>query len=737
MRWGLPLLAITLGLVGRVAAGEPLPVIDISRQPERRVVVDRVDGAYLGQPDTVLLGDGRTMLVGYPEGHGGPNTSLKRSTDGGRTWSDRLSVPESFTGDHNAPSIHRLVGPDGKARLVLFVSYPVMKHAISEDGGETWSELEPIFGEEMKGEPGYKGHAPPKSVIRRNDGRHVAFYHDHYRHNGVKRVEVMRIVSDDGGRTWGEPERISRHPDFPGAEPCEPAVVRVKDGERLLCLCRENSRQYNSMWMVSDDEGRTWSKLRELPDPLTGDRHVARRTDDGRLVVTFRDRMEGARTYGDFVMWVGTAEDIVEGRRGEYRVRLLDNRAGPGETGYAGLERLPDGTFVSTTYCDLSDDGERDPVVVSVRFTMAELDRLAAAGEKTGYDIPLIDLNDHEDRQVVVDREAGQYLGHPSTVLLDDGRTLVAVYPKGHGDGAIVLKRSTDGGRTWSDRLPVPDNWATSKETPTIHKVTGPDGNDRLVLFSGLYPVRMAVSEDGGRTWTPLKPVGDWGGIVTMGSVVPRKTGQGHYLAMFHDDGRFFTADGERTDTFTLYQTFSEDGGLTWSEPETIYSSERVHLCEPGVIRSPDGGKLAALLRENRRVENSHVMFSTDEGESWSLPREVPGALTGDRHQGGYGPDGRLFLSFRDTTLDSPTHGDWVGWVGRWRDIVEGREGQYRVRLKDNHKGADCGYPGVEVLPDGTFVVTTYGHWEKGKAPYIMSVRFRLEELDELAKESK
>ena len=71
-----------------------------------------------------------------------------------------------------------------------------------------------------------------------------------------------------------------------------------------------------------------------------------------------------------------------------------------------------------------------------------------------GYSIPLIDLADQEHRQVVVDREQGQYLGHPTTVLLEDGRTIIAVYPKGHGRGAIVLKRSTDGGLHWSDRLP-------------------------------------------------------------------------------------------------------------------------------------------------------------------------------------------------------------------------------------------------------------------------------------------
>lgn len=357
----------------------------------------------------------------------------------------------------------------------------------------------------------------------------------------------------------------------------------------------------------------------------------------------------------------------------------------------------------------------------------------AADAPSRGYRIPLIDLDAQSARQVVVDREAGQYLGHPTTVLLEDNRTILTVYPKGHGRGAIVMKRSTDGGRTWSERLPTPENWATSKETPTIHRVVDPSGKKRLIIFSGLYPVRMAVSEDDGHTWTPLRPVGDWGGIVTMSSVEPLRTGAGHYLALFHDDGRFFSERGKPSSTMTLYKTFSRDGGLTWSAPEAIYASSQVHLCEPGLVRSPDGKQMAVLLRENRRVRNSHIIFSNDEGRTWTEPRELPGSLTGDRHTAKYAPDGRLFISFRDTTHESPTKGDWVGWVGLYEDLVHGREGRYRVRLKDNHKGADCAYPGVEILPDGTFVATTYGHWTKDEAPYILSVRFTLEELDRLA----
>ena len=347
-----------------------------------------------------------------------------------------------------------------------------------------------------------------------------------------------------------------------------------------------------------------------------------------------------------------------------------------------------------------------------------------------------IDLAGEKNRQIVVDREAGQYLGHPSTVLLEDGRTILCVYPKGHGKGAIVFKRSTDGGLTWSDRLPVPASWATSKEVPTIHRVIDAAGKKRLIMWSGLYPARLAVSEDDGATWSELKPAGEWGGIVVMGSVLPLTTAPGHYLALFHDDGRYFRAksQAQTPQVMTLLKTNSTDGGLTWSEPVSIFASSEIHLCEPGAVRSPDGKQIAVLLRENRRVKQSHVIFSNDEGRTWSEPREVPAALTGDRHTAKYAPDGRLFISFRDMAAKSPTRGDWVAWVGTYEDIVKGRPGQYRVRLMENKKRPDCAYPPVEVLPDGTIVTTTYGHWTEGEQPYIVSVRLKLAELDEKAR---
>jgi hypothetical protein len=242
-------------------------------------------------------------------------------------------------------------------------------------------------------------------------------------------------------------------------------------------------------------------------------------------------------------------------------------------------------------------------------------------------------------------------------------------------------------------------------------------------------------------------------------------------MTFFHDDMRFFTRDGEdkyRADReinpdplFTLYSTTSKDGGLTWERPRVIFESREMHLCEPGVIRSPDGNRIAMFLRENSRRTNSQIIFSDDEGNTWSSPESLPNALTGDRHVPVYTPDGRMVVVFRDHSpgsyyhdivntsresgetdyskiaqsigRGSPTEGDWVAWVGTWDDIVNGGEGQYRIKIMDNKQDWDTSYPGVEVLPDGTIVTTTYGHWTRGEEPYIVCARFGLDETDRLA----
>jgi len=353
-----------------------------------------------------------------------------------------------------------------------------------------------------------------------------------------------------------------------------------------------------------------------------------------------------------------------------------------------------------------------------------------------------LDLTNDTTRQIEVDRDPKHYLGHPTTLLLEDNTTMLCVYPEGHGKGPILYKRSTDAGLTWSERLRTPASWATSKETPTLFRTVDAAGGKHVIMFSGLYPIRMAHSEDDGANWSELQPIGDYGGIVAMSSVEPLKTGPGHYLALFHDDGRFIRAGAkqEKPTVMTLFQTHSVDGGMTWEPPQVIHASSDLHLCEPGLIRSPDGSQLAVLLRENSRRSNSQIIFSDDEGKTWTEPKPLPDSLNGDRHVGKYTNDGRLLISFRcgpPKKKTSPYSGDWVTWIGTYEDLKDTAPGQYLVRLKGNHNAWDCAYPGVERLPDHTFVLTTYGHWTAGAPPWILSVRLKPEELDAMASVAK
>ncbi|HRZ80836.1 MAG TPA: sialidase family protein [Candidatus Hydrogenedentes bacterium] len=365
------------------------------------------------------------------------------------------------------------------------------------------------------------------------------------------------------------------------------------------------------------------------------------------------------------------------------------------------------------------------------------LETPAAAAVKPPVEpLPVVDLSDDTSRQVVIARGTRQvYQGHPTTVTTGDGKTMFAVWSVGHGGPAGPMARSDDGGLTWTrmdDQLPAA--FRKHVNCPSLYRMEGTDGLTRFWVFSartegmdaaGSMP--RIVSEDNGKTWREAPPLGAAFECVMTFSSVVRLRADHQWLGMYH------RRSGPDKEGLEVMQTVSGDGGITWSDPVVAAQVPGKKPCEPFVFRSPDGSELCCLMRENTHTGNSLMMFSEDEGKTWSTPMDTPWGLTGDRHMGVRAPDGRLVIAFRDRAPESPTDGHFVAWVGTYDDIKAGRPGQYRIKLLHSHAGGDCGYPGMELLPDGTIVATTYVKYRKGPEKHsVVSVRFRLEETDAL-----
>jgi hypothetical protein len=363
-----------------------------------------------------------------------------------------------------------------------------------------------------------------------------------------------------------------------------------------------------------------------------------------------------------------------------------------------------------------------------------------------------VDLADDTNRQVVIARGSpapGDYHAHPTTAMLADNKTIFCVWNIGHGGHAGPVARSDNGGLTWRrvDEI-MPPNYRNFKNCPSIYRITDPDGKERLWIFAArtLLPqenpvdlpgrfegyMPRVVSEDNGRTWREELPLGKMGNessfrcIMTFSSLVRLKDGS--TMGLFHR--------GLKDGSLQVLQSVTRDGGFTWSEPVVVCDGTRLEggkkPCEPYVFRSPDGNELCCIMRENGRTGTSLVMFSQDEGKTWSNAVDTPWGLTGDRHHGIYLPDGRLVIVFRHAAPNAKDKG-FIAWIGTYNDIKQGKSGQVRVSLLKTWK--DGFYPGIHLLPDGTIVATTYANYrQEDIGCSIVSIRFKMGEIDALVK---
>lgn len=218
--------------------------------------------------DFIELADGRLLFIyshftGGGSDHASAHLASRTSTDGGRTWSDEDSLVVDNEGGFNVMSVSLLRLHDGRIALFYLVKNslddcrPWMR--ISEDEAATWSDPTPCIDV-----PGYNVLNNDRAV-QLDDGRLVLPVALHRNTEGRfdARGEIRCYLSDDTGETWNR-SQTSQQGD--GLTLQEPGVVALKDG-RVMMFCRTpHGSQYLSF---SDDRGETWSDFApsDIPSP--------------------------------------------------------------------------------------------------------------------------------------------------------------------------------------------------------------------------------------------------------------------------------------------------------------------------------------------------------------------------------------------------------------------------------------------------------------------------------------
>ncbi|WP_419033645.1 sialidase family protein [Dysgonomonas gadei] len=341
--------------------------------------------------------------------------------------------------------------------------------------------------------------------------------------------------------------------------------------------------------------------------------------------------------------------------------------------------------------------------------------------------LPTIDISQQQNRNVIIAKgKENLYNGHPSTVMLDDNKTIFCVWSLNHGGPLNFLSISRDGGKKWVERK-IPNDWKILKNCPLIYKLTDKNGVERLMIFTSYPKMGQTFSEDSGNTWSSVKSLGITCNM-PFTSIVRKKNGD--YIGFYHLY--------EKKNQSTLFQAISKDGGLTWGEYKRITKADNRQPCEPYVFKSSDDSQLVCIARNNSRIGPSLMMVSKDEGETWSELKDTPWELTGDRHVVKYTIDGKIIITFRDMSKNPITKKNFVAWVGQYDTETMSFIGSYKINLLKSYDKWDCGYSGLEILPDGTVIATTYIKYKPGKDQQsIVSVRFKLEEIENMLRVKK
>lgn len=196
---------------------------------------------------------------------------------------------------------------------------------------------------------------------------------------------------------------------------------------------------------------------------------------------------------------------------------------------------------------------------------------------------------------------------------------------EGVGDISIWFSRLAADSDQWTEPRQLTDDGTRSEQNPVLF--TPPGSGEVWLLYTAqtagnqdTAEVRCRVSGDGGVTWgdaATLFPATEAGGVFIRQPIVVTASGR-WLLPVFH----CVSPEGGRWDggLDTSAVMISDDRGRSWREATVPHSTGCVHM---SIVELP-GGALHALFR-SRWADHIYQSRSEDDGVTWSAP--VPTSL--------------------------------------------------------------------------------------------------------------
>jgi predicted neuraminidase len=194
-----------------------------------------------------------------------------------------------------------------------------------------------------------------------------------------------------------------------------------------------------------------------------------------------------------------------------------------------------------------------------------------------------------------------------------DRESVLIVHPKGLDE---IVSRYASGAEAKELRQRLKDPFATRLGwMPRTHPLVLSYGTVLVPLGNENFNVAaMAMSKDGGETWTFSNTIPGWG--ISQPSVV--RLASGKLLAFFRDEGR----------ARRIQQSESLDGGLTWSEVTATTLPNPGSGVEAVMLRN---GHLAMIYNDLEKGPRSRlaISVSVDEGKTWKWTRHLENSPSG------------------------------------------------------------------------------------------------------------